>query len=348
MKAVILAGGYGERLRPLTEKMPKPLVLIGRKKCIEYVINSLVKGGFRDIIITTSYMSQALMESIGDGSRYKARVLYSFEDRPAGTAGAVKNVESFLDETFVVASGDVLADVDVKALYDYHCRKSAKATIALTKVDNPTEYGIVGLDSKSQIVRFKEKPKSSEIFSNLINAGIYVLEPDVLEYIPRRTKFDFSKQVFPRLLECSVPLFGKPIKGLWMDIGRRTDLLKANAFIVKREARRLGKKAIIDKRVKLSKGVRLKGYSLVADKTEIGENVLLNNAFITEAVIEDNVIITNSLILTGSIIKENAVIENSIIAENCVIECSANISDSIIGDGVSIKEGSNISRAKVS
>src|SRR5947207_4409256 len=160
MKAVVLAGGEGSRLKPLTYKRPKPLMPVAGRPCIDYVLRSLAGSGFHEIIVTTAYMSDALIKSIGDGLDYNASILYSFEENPAGTAGAVRRVGNFFDDTFVVSMGDILCDVDFKALYDFHKRKGAAVTIALTEVSDPTQYGVVGLDGNGRIAKFKEKPKA--------------------------------------------------------------------------------------------------------------------------------------------------------------------------------------------
>ncbi|TLZ74085.1 MAG: nucleotidyltransferase family protein, partial [Methanobacteriota archaeon] len=172
MKAVVLAGGEGTRLKPLTYKRPKPLMPVAGRPCIDYVLRSLAASGFHEIIVTTAYLSDALIKSIGDGLDYNASILYSFEENPAGTAGAVRRVANFIDETFVVAMGDILCDVDFKALFEFHKRTGGVVTIALTDVDDPTQYGIVGLDAKGRIQKFKEKPRKEEAFSSLVNAGI--------------------------------------------------------------------------------------------------------------------------------------------------------------------------------
>ncbi|HVG37533.1 MAG TPA: nucleotidyltransferase family protein, partial [Thermoplasmata archaeon] len=167
MKAVVLAGGEGTRLKPLTYKRPKPLIPIAGRPCIDYVLRSLAASGFHEIIVTTAYLSDTLIKSIGDGLDYNASIVYSFEENPAGTAGAVRRVGMFIDDTFLVAMGDILCDVDFKALYDFHKRKGGVVTIALTDVEDPTQFGIVGLDSKGRIQKFKEKPRKEEAFSNL-------------------------------------------------------------------------------------------------------------------------------------------------------------------------------------
>src|SRR5438128_3562370 len=159
MKAVILAGGEGTRLKPLTFHLPKPLIPIAGRPCIDFVIRSLIASGFREIVITTAYLSDRLIQSIGDGLDYNASILYSFEGTPAGTAGAVRRVANFIGETFVVAVGDILCDVDFKAIFEFHKRTGGVVTIALTDVDDPTQYGIVGLDAKGRIQKLKENPR---------------------------------------------------------------------------------------------------------------------------------------------------------------------------------------------
>src|SRR5437667_12269260 len=159
---------------------------------MDYVLRSLAGSGFHEIIVTTAYLSDTLIKSIGDGLDYNASILYSFEENPAGTAGAVRRVGMFIDDTFLVAMGDILCDVDFKALYDFHKRTGGVVTIALTDVSDPTQYGVVGLDSNGRIAKFKEKPKKEEAFSNLVNAGIYVLEQEVMEFVTPDKTIDIA------------------------------------------------------------------------------------------------------------------------------------------------------------
>ena len=356
MKAVILAGGVGTRLKPLTYKRPKPLIPIAGEPCIDYMIKSLVAAGIRRIIITTGYMSDTMIKSIGDGKKFGANILYGFEESPAGTAGAVKNVSEFLDKTFVVASGDVLADVDIKKIYDYHLEKKAIATMALTKTDNPTDFGIVGLDEDNRIVRFKEKPKEEEVFSNLINAGIYVLEPEVLDFIPEDTMFDFSKNVFPLLLENDLPIYGAPISGLWMDIGRPTDLLKATFEVVERNGKEMALpnatiegKVIIEEGVNLEGDVKITGPCYLGGGIEIGKNTVLEKVCMYNNVkIDRGVVVKNSIIMKGSYLGWRSEVENSIVSNNCTLEDDVKITNSVIGEGVTIKKHSVMSDANIS
>src|SRR3989304_5086485 len=284
MKAVVLAGGEGTRLKPLTYKRPKPLMPVAGRPCIDYVLRSLASSGFHEIIITTAYLSDALSKSTGAGRNSTAPIRYSFEENPAGTAGAVRRVGNFMDETFVVAMGDILCDVDFKALYEFHKRKGGVVTIALTEVEDPTQYGIVGLDAKGRIAKFREKPKREEAFSNLANAGIYVLEPEVLDFIPSDQKFDFAKDLFPKLLAKGVPLYGSRIEGVWMDIGRPPDLWEASMEIGRREGKPLRRSGVVsegplilDPTAELEGGVTLVGPSYVGPGAGLRKGGLADN-----------------------------------------------------------------------
>ncbi len=307
MKAVIMAGGLGTRLRPLTNVMPKHILPILGKPMIEYVINSMVSAGFDDIILTTGHIHEKIVEVVGDATQYGARALYSIESKPLGTAGSVKRVSAFLDDTFIVGSGDVLADVNLRELYEFHKKKGAMATMALTEVENPTEYGIVGLDNNSKIVKFKEKPLEYEVFSNLINAGIYVLEPEALDYVPKETMFDFSKNLFPVLLEKGV-LYGMPIKGLWRDVGRPADLIGAHMDIAERKGRIL--KGTHD-------GAMMEGACYLAETAVVEEGAVVRNSFIyNDSIVKRGAVVENSIVFDGSVVEENVILKNSIVFWN--------------------------------
>ncbi len=356
MKAVVLAGGEGTRLKPLTYKRPKPLMPVAGRPCIDFVIRSLVDSGFQEIVVTTAYLSDTLIKTIGDGQDYNASILYSFEATPAGTAGAVRRVANFIDDTFVVAMGDILADVDYRALYDFHKRKGGLATIALTEVDDPTQYGIVGLDARNRVVKFKEKPPKDQAFSRLANAGIYVLEPEVLDFIPADQKFDFAKDLFPKLLAKSVALYGQELEGTWMDIGRPHDLWKASMEIVRREGkpfRRAGLSSegplILEPSAILEDGITLKGPCYVGPNVTLRTGSVADNACLYEASrLEPRAILRNSLVLEGSVVGPSAEIVDSVVSRNCVIEEGARISGSIIGDDTTVRAGSRLENATVS
>ncbi|UCD92039.1 MAG: NDP-sugar synthase [Methanobacteriota archaeon] len=356
MKAIILAGGAGTRLRPLTEKMPKPLIPVAGRPCIDFVVKSLVASDFREIVITTGYMSGYLMKKMGNGLKYDASILYSFEETPAGTAGAVKIVEDFIDDTFVVASGDVLADVDMADLYDYHRRTGSVATMALTEVENPEGFGIVELDDRNRITRFKEKPKANEVFSNLINAGIYILEPEVLDFIPRDEMFDFSKNVFPALLKEEMVICGRKLEGLWMDIGKPDDLMKASMEVIMRQGEEFStegiesdSRCIISDSANLETGVRLVGPCFIGDDALVGRDSVIENSCVYENVlVERDSVIKNSIVLEKSKIGLQSEILDSILSANCAVEEDVRIMRSIIGDDMTIKTHSRLENANVS
>ena len=304
VQAVILAGGQGTRLRPLTDNIPKPLLPILGKPCIDYILTALSDAGIREVFVTCGYRAKDMMDALGDGSRYGLDIKYTVEEKPAGTAGAVKLLEKELNGTFVVASGDVLADVDINALIEGHHNSNAKATMALAKVEHPEEFGIVGLDKSGMVERFKEKPKKEEVFSNLINAGIYVMEPDVLSKVPAGQMYDFSKQLFPMFLESNCLIHGSPLEGLWKDIGRPSDLLDANIRMADRKgssicvggARCSGRivASLMQAENALIEGPAYIGYgatlgketmlssSAVGDGANIGDECKINGSFLME------------------------------------------------------------------
>ena len=356
MKAVILAGGEGTRLKPLTFRRPKPLIPIAGRPCIDFVIRSLIASGFREIVITTAYLSDRLIQSIGDGLDYNASILYSFEGTPAGTAGAVRRVANFIGETFVVAMGDVLADVDFRALYDFHRDRGGVATIALTRVTDPTQYGIGATDARGRIAKFREKPKKEEAFSDLANAGIYVLEPKVLEFIPPDQPFDFAKDVFPRLLAKGLPVYGKELDGVWMDIGRPRDLWRASMEVVKREGKpaslpgvRTDGPLILQEGAVVEAGATLHGPVFLASGSRVARGCIVSNACVYEgSAIDADATVTNSIVLEQSRIGARCEITDSVVATSCRIEEDVRLVSSLIGDDMTVKAHSRLENATVS
>jgi len=309
----------------------------------------------RELVITTAYMSDRLIRAIAEGLGYDASILYSFEGTPAGTAGSVKRVANFIDDTFVVAMGDVLVDLDVRPLIDFHRRRKSVATIALTEVEDPTEYGIAGLGKDGRIERFKEKPRPEEAFSKLVNAGIYVLEPEVLELIPENTKFDFSKDVFPMMLAKGLALYGMRIEGVWVDIGRPRDLIRASLEVVRREGREhqmLGRDpfgpALVGKGLILEPGVRLAGPLYLGSNVRIGKGAVVEGACLyDDVIVEAGATIRESVILEGTHVGKDSEVLDSVLSERCVIEEGAHLSGSIIGDGMTVKARSRLQDATI-
>lgn len=322
-----MAGGEGTRLRPLTLDVPKPFIRVAGKPAMEYALDALVKAGIREIIVTTFYKPERLIQHLGGGSRLGARIFYSVEDEAMGTAGGVaKCLPLLANDTVVVLSGDVIADVDVKALLDAHKKSGAVATMALTKVEDPREYGIVGLDASGRIVRFLEKPKSKEeAFSNLINAGIYVLSPEALREVPQGSTFDFSKQLFPKLLAAGKRLQGVRIEGFWMDVGRPQDLLKASHEL----------------------GARHRGGPFVEGaKVDVKAKVSATDLY-PGAAVEAGALVEGSILYEGARVEADAVVRGSILAAEAVVGKGARVTDCVLGKGARVRPGAAVSGEKL-
>jgi mannose-1-phosphate guanylyltransferase/phosphomannomutase len=228
VKAVVMAGGEGTRLRPLTSNQPKPMVPIVGKPCMEHILGLLKAHGMEQVVVTLAFMPQAIRSYFGTGETMGLEIEYSVEEQPLGTAGSVRLASDALDETFVVISGDARCDVDLTALVAAHREKGADVTIGLKPVPNPLEFGIVVTDEDGRIERFLEKPSWGQVFSDTINTGIYVLEPEVLRHVPTDRPYDFSKELFPLLLEMGRPLYGHVLDGYWQDIGTIEQYRQAN------------------------------------------------------------------------------------------------------------------------
>jgi len=223
-----MAGGEGTRLRPLTSNQPKPMVPIVGKPCMEHILELLEKHGFDEVIVTLAFLPQAIRSYFGDGDALGLSIEYSVEESPLGTAGSVRLASGKLDDTVLVISGDALCDIDLGKLVEFHREREAAVTIGLKSVENPLEFGIVVTDEEGKIERFLEKPSWGQVFSDTINTGIYVLEPEVLKHVPTDRPYDFSKELFPLLLEMGRPLYGMVCDGYWQDIGNLDQFRQAN------------------------------------------------------------------------------------------------------------------------
>ncbi|HTD38567.1 MAG TPA: nucleotidyltransferase family protein, partial [Candidatus Limnocylindrales bacterium] len=224
-----MAGGEGSRLRPLTSRRPKPLAPVAGKPVMELIVELLREHGFGEIVATLHYLADEIEAYFGDGEAHGVKMHYVVEDTPLGTAGAVKMAHELLgDETFLVISGDALTDVDLGAIVRHHKEQGNDVTIALQRVTNPLEFGVVVTDENGRIVRFLEKPSWGEVFSDTINTGIYVLEPGILHRMQRGKVYDFSQDLFPRLLHDGRPLFGYTTDEYWTDVGNLQQYQQAN------------------------------------------------------------------------------------------------------------------------
>jgi len=345
MKAVVMAGGEGTRLRPLTSNQPKPMVPIVGKPCMEHILELLREHGLTDVIVTVAFLPQAIRSYFGEGDTLGMNIGYSVEESPLGTAGSVRLAGRQLDETFVVISGDALCDVDLGKLIDFHKERGAAVTIGLKSVENPLEFGIVVTDEDGRIERFLEKPSWGQVFSDTINTGIYVLEPEVLKHVPSDRPYDFSKELFPYLLEMGRPLYGYVMDGYWQDIGNLDQYRQAN-FDALDERVRLNIPGIrIRGNVWLGEGVEiadleqvegpalLGNYCRIAPGATVGEYSVLSNS----VTLRERTRTTRSVIDSSTHIGRSSLIEGSILGRSCDIRSHVRIHEGVaIGDEVTI------------
>ena len=324
-QAVIMVGGMGTRLLPLTENHPKPMLSVADRPCIWYLVRSLARAGIEEVILACGY-KPGHMEALGDGSDMGIRIIYSYEDEPRGTAGAIKLVEDRLDEVFVACNGDVFADIDVREEIDLHISVGASVTIALTSVDNPTEFGIVLTEADGRITEFKEKPRPEEVFSNLINAGIYIVDRSVLGYVPENTFFDFSRDLVPLVMRDGLRIQGYTLSGLWMDVGRPRDLLKANLAVSNREYSQRSF-PVVDSCIRgdfyMGEGSKVVNSELRSSAVLKGSTVAdsnLSRVLVMKGCTVRGAHLENSIIGEGSIIKEGCRVVNSVLADHTVLE----------------------------
>src|SRR3989440_10692631 len=233
MQAVVMAGGEGSRLRPLTINRPKPMVPIVDKPCLGHIFELLKRHGIEESFVTLQYLASVIQDSYGDGGGIGMRLRYSIEETPLGTGGSVRQIAGDLDGTFLVISGDALTDIDLSKVIAFHRERGAAVTLTLVHVPNPLEYGVVITGEDGRITKFLEKPSWGEVFSDTINTGIYVIEPRVLERFAVGEGFDFSKDLFPQLLADGEPLYGYVAEGYWTDVGSIDEYSRANADLLR-------------------------------------------------------------------------------------------------------------------
>ncbi|MEC4892109.1 MAG: mannose-1-phosphate guanyltransferase [Oscillatoria sp. PMC 1051.18] len=353
MRAVLMAGGSGTRLRPLTCDLPKPMVPVLNRPIAEHIINLLRRNQIAEIIATLHYLPDVMREYFQDGSDFGVEITYAVEeDQPLGTSGCVKNIAELLDDTFLVISGDSLTDFDLQAAVAFHKEKKSKATLVLKRVPNPIEFGVVITDRENRIRRFLEKPSSSEIFSDTVNTGTYILEPEVLDYLPFNEESDFSKDLFPLLLEKEQPMYGYIAEGYWCDVGHLDAYREAHydglhgkvkiqlPYQEKFPGVWVGQNTYIDSTAKIEKPV------IIGSNCRIGQRVHIESG----TVIGDNVTVgadadlKRPIIWNGAIIGEEAHLRACIIARGTRVDRRAHILEgAVVGALSSVGEEAQIS-----
>ena len=332
MQALILAGGKGTRLRPLTMHTPKPIVPIANQPFLLYQLELLKRADVRDVILSLSYQPQKIEDKLGDGSDFNVRVSYAVEASPLGTAGAYRNAASMISETTVVFNGDVLTDIDMNDVIRFHREQQAAATIVLAPVENPTAYGLVETEKDGRVRRFLEKPSPEEVTCNTINAGIYILEPRVLDYVPEGEPFMFEYGVFPQLLERKEPFFAYIWRGYWRDIGTASSYLQANLDVI------AGRINLLEPTPsppgeKFDATAEIQPPSAVDSSCTLKAGAKLINSVVSRnCYIEERARIENSVVRGGTRIGAGSIVQNSVIGKGCHIGRAVEIRNAVLGD----------------
>ena len=376
MKAVVMAGGFGTRLRPLTLGLPKPMVYMANKPIMEHIINLLRRHDLTDIVALLYFQPEEIKSYFGDGSKFGVRIEYVQAHEDYGTAGAVKNAEHLLEERFLIISGDVLTDLDLKSAINFHIENKASATMVLTRMQNPLSYGVVITKEDGKISRFLEKPTWGEVFSDTVNTGIYILEPEVLRDVPYHEEFDFSKNLFPSMLEKNKRLYGYIAPNYWRDVGNLEEYFQAHQDILEGWVKveidgnllpREGANIWVGKNVEVGEKVGFKGTviigndvhigsgsfiynSVIGNHVQIGEEVNLDRSIIwRDSQVGKRSILTEAIVANNTRIEDEAVLfENSIVSENCHIGKGAKVKTNVkVWPGKEVEEGSILSSSLV-
>ncbi|GAC1508177.1 MAG: mannose-1-phosphate guanyltransferase [Chloroflexota bacterium] len=327
MKAVVMAGGEGSRLRPLTLGRPKPMVSLVNRPMLEHILLLLKRHGITEVILTVQYMASYIQTQIGDGSGLGMTVTYSVEEHPLGTAGSVRQAAESLTDTFLVISGDALTDFDLNAICEFHKKAEALATLTLYRVANPLEYGVVVTGADGQIRQFQEKPSWSEVVTDTINTGIYVLEPSIFEYYERDQVFDFSKDLFPLLLADNKPIFGYTAEGYWTDVGSIDEYVRATRDVLARKVTGTWP-AEQDSDIWKESGVDISPDAKIHGPVYLGRDV---------KVMEGAVIHGPTVINDNTVVERRAHIDRSIIWRNTYIGPHSEIRGSLLGNECNVQ-----------
>jgi len=352
MKAIIIAGGLGTRLRPLTYNRPKPIVPVVNKPFVVHQIELLKKYGITEIILNLHYLSDNMALALGDGSAFGVKLYYSIEKDPLGTAGAVKNAEEYFDrEDLIVFNGDILADFRISDILAFHREKKARVTLTLTTVEDPTQFGLVLTDQEGKVTKFLEKPGWQQVTAKTVNAGLYIVNPSVFKSVPKGRPYSFERDLFPKLLEAGEKIYAAVSADYWIDIGNPQKYMQAHRDIlngdvhVLLDGERVGHNiwiahgSVIEPSAKLhgplmiGRGASVFAGARINQFSVIGENVRISEG----AHVEDTVILRNSMI--GRDVK----LKDCIIGENCIIEDFADIGPGVVlADYSIVKKGSKL------
>lgn len=334
IKALILVGGQGTRLHPLTINRPKSMMPVANIPLIEHVINNLKSHGITDIVLAQGHLSQPIGQYLGNGSKYGVELTYSQERKPLGTAGAVKNAEDYLSDTFLVLNGDIFSDLDFSEMIEFHKKNKAKITIALTPVSDPSSYGLVNTGEGEKITSFLEKPSAEQITTNMINAGTYVMEKSALSNAPKNKKWSFEKEVFPSLLEAGESLYAFKSNAYWIDIGRPEHYAQLNYDLLN------GKCKTFKPDIK-GEDSPLESSVLLGDNCKVGASAVIEGPSVIGAncIICEDAYVKASIIWEDTQIHSGAYVLDSVVANMCNIGENSKVEKTIIGNNTEIPKG---------
>ena len=329
MNAVILAGGEGTRLRPLTSNIPKPMVPILNRPFLEHMLSHLKGHGVDSAVLTVCYLPDKIEAHFGRGEHAGLGLSYVLEEKPLGTAGAVKNVEKDLDGTFLVLNGDIFTDLDLGAMIRFHRENKAQVTLFLTPVEDPSAFGVVETDPEGRVLRFLEKPSPGETTSSWINGGIYLMEPQVLAHAPSGEFYMFERGLFPRLLEMGIPVYGYQARPYWMDLGTPANYVRVHQDLLTSSSTNhwAGANSTDQGHSSIHPSARVSGPVLLGEGCSIGPGALVQGPTVLGA---------------GCMVGQEAVIMSSLLWQRVVVERGAALQGCIVGDGVHIGEGARV------
>lgn len=338
MKAVIMAGGFGTRIQPLTSSIPKPMLPFFNKPMMAYIIESLKRAGITELVVLLYFKPEIIKSYFGTGESFGVTISYVQPDDDYGTAGAVKKAEKLLNERFVIVSGDLVTDFNFQEIIGFHEAKQSKATITLTSVEDPLQFGVIITDRNDKIIRFLEKPGWGEVFSDTINTGIYVLDPEILQLIPENKSFDFSKDLFPLLFNNGIDIYGYKARGYWKDVGNPDAYREVHKDV-------FDKKIVLDfdgakiaydggflykgKNVRIDKDVKIEGIVIAGDNSRIKKGSHITNTVIGPA----------ASINEGSEIKDSVIWDNVTIGKYCTFNYSVLCCKTNFGNYVKAESG---------
>ncbi len=341
MQALILVGGEATRLRPLTCNMPKSMVPVLNIPFLEHVIRYLGLHQVKDIILAQGHLPRPMEEYFRDGSSLGTKLTYVLETKPMNTAGAVKNAEKYLNGRFFVMNGDIFTDLDLTDMLGFHLERKAKVTIALTPVENPTAYGLIETTPEGRVTRFLEKPTWDQVTTNMINAGTYILEPEVLDDIPAQTNYSFERQLFPSLLARGEAVYAYPSSCYWIDIGTPEKYLQVHQDLLSGKSRgyvSLGQTVRLGSRCRVDPTAQIQGPVLVGENCTISRGVKITGPVVIgsgSTILEESVI-EGSVIWHNTRIGPKAILQNTLVANDCQLEAEACIEKAVIGDHITV------------